>query len=127
MARKDTVHYPVATAQSMASSFNTPATVITYLDNISYQINITTNNSVGTFAVQASDDYDLYPGGAVRVAGNWINLNLAGGTPFAAAANDNIMIDLNQLPFKAIRIAYTSGTPGTGTCDIILVAKQLGG
>ena len=58
--------------------------------------------------------------------GNWINLVLAGGTPFVAAANDQILIDLNQLPFTAIRLSYTSTIAGTGVADIFITARQLG-
>lgn len=128
MARKDSFQYQLSAAQSLAADFTSPITTIKWLDNIAYQINITTTNSVGTFAVQASADYKTNePGTQVLNPGHWVNLTLAGGTPNANAANDSILIDLNQLPFVAIRIAYTSNTPGTGTCDIYLAGRQLGG
>lgn len=128
MARKDTVYYVLEASKSLAASFNTAPTMVTYLDNIAYQIDVTTTNSTGSFAVQASLDYS--PGGPNQLPanpGNWINLVLSGGTPTVAAANDDILIDLNQLPYKAIRLAYTSTIAGTGTCSIKLMAKQLGG
>lgn len=128
MARKNTLRYRVATAQSLTTSFTTSATLIKYLDNCSYQINITTSNSIGTFTVQGSNDYNVdEPDNVISNAGNWIDLTLGGGTPFANAANDNIIIDLNQLPFNAIRIHYTAATPGTGTCEIWMNCKQVGG
>lgn len=118
-----------ATPFSLASSFTTPATVVRNLDNCSYQINITTSDSVGTFAVQVSNDYYVNEGNdnVVENAGNWTTLTLAGGTPFADAANDTIVINLNQLPFYAVRLAYTAGTPGTGTCTVFVTDKQIGG
>ncbi len=128
MARKNVVVYKVANAQSMAANFTTSPTLIKYLDNMAYQINISTTDSVGTFAVEASLDYAVDEvGNTVTNLGNWVPLNLAGGVPFAAAANDTILIDLNQLPFNAIRLSYTSGTAGTGHCDIYIMARQLGG
>ncbi len=127
MARKNTLVYTIATAQSLAANFTTVATIVEYLDNISYQIDITTSNSVGTFTVQASNDYEVNTAGAVVNEGTWIDLELGGGTPFANAANDNILISLNQVPFVAIRLEYTSSVAGTGTCAITLTAKQLGG
>lgn len=127
MARKNVLNYEVAIGQSLASSFQTPATVIKYLDNCSYQIVVTTSDSTGTFAVQGSNDYEVAePGNIISDPGHWVDLPLS-GTPFVSAASDDILIDLNQLPFSAIRVSYTSATPGTGTCDITLNSKQVGG
>lgn len=127
MARKDTLVYKVATAQSLSASFQSPATVVKQLDNCSYQINVNTTDSTGTFSVQGSDDYAVSePTNVVTNVGHWIDLPL-GGTPVSSAAVDQILINLNQIPFYALRVTYTSSTAGTGTCDIIMVAKQLGG
>lgn len=129
MARKDTLVYKLSTAKSLATSFTSPITLIKNLDNISYQINITTSDSTGTFAVQGSNDYAVSePTNVVTNTGTWVPLTLGGtGSPSAAGANDSILIDLNQLSFNALRVAYTAGTAGTGTCDITLVARQVGG
>lgn len=133
MARKNTNVYRVKTAAgadtfSLAASFTAPPTIVTYMDNCAYQIDITTTNSTGSFVVQASLDYAVDAlSGTVTNAGNWITLTLAGGSPIAAAANDDIMISMNQLPFVAIRISYTPTIVGTGTCAIYLSSKQLGG
>ncbi len=98
-------------------------------DNVSYQINITTSNSIGTFAVQGSDDYQPRTAQQPGNTGNWVTLPLGGATaaPTAAAANDSILINLNQVPFNALRVTYTVGTAGTGTCDIWETQKQVGG
>lgn len=111
--------------QSMAANFTSPATVIKYTDNVCYQINATTTNSIGTFAVQTSLDYVPAndPAGPA-VAGNWTTLALS-GTPTINAASDTISINLNQVPASAIRLVYTSTTAGTGTCDIYITAKGL--
>lgn len=129
MARKNAVLHRLETAKSMAASFTTAPTIVRYLDNCSYQINITTSNSVGTFSVEGSLDYEVNEanGDVVVHAGNWIALNLSGGTPSAAAANDSILIDLNQLPYNAIRLKYTSSVAGTGVCEILIMCRQLGG
>lgn len=123
--RKNTLVHQIATNQSLSSDFTTSPTVIRYLDNCSYQILITTTDSIGTFSIQGSNNYQENLG-AVSSNGNWVDLTLGGGTPFVNAADDDIMIDLNQLPFNAIRIAYTSGTAGTGTCNIYLACKAVG-
>lgn len=127
MARKNVLaHEKIASAQSLSASFFSTPTVIDYMDNVGYQINITTTNSIGTFAVQASLDYQVADALHTPNAGTWVNLALS-GTPAAAGANDSIIIDLKQLPFSAVRIAYTSSVAGTGVADIYIELKQVGG
>lgn len=124
--RKNILQYKVASEQSLAANFISDPTVIKFLDNCSYQINVTTTNSSGTFVVQASNDYSINPNtNSVINAGTWVTVDLEGGVPYAAGASDSILIDLNQLPFNAIRVKYTSSVAGTGVCDIFLNAKQL--
>lgn len=128
MARKDVLTpYRIATAQSLATSFTTSPTTVTYTDNCGYQINVTTSNSTGTFFVQGSLDYAVDPTtNVVKNAGSWTDLVLS-GTPTVAAANDTILLDLNQLPYNAIRLRYASTVAGTGTADIYIMTKQVGG
>lgn len=126
MARKDTLLHELLVDQSLSSSFNSPATVIRYGDNISYQIDITTTNSIGTFSVQVSNDYAVGPDNTITNAGTWNTLTLS-GTPTVDATNDIISISLNQVPYFAIRLAYTSSTAGTGTCNAWITSKQVGG
>jgi len=116
----------IAQAQSLATSFNSTPTVITYVDNVAYVINVTTTDSTGAFAVQVSEDYAPPPQGSNTPAnaGTWTTLTLS-GSPVVAAANDTIAISLNQLPFNAIRLAYTAATAGTGTCKITIQTKGL--
>ncbi len=136
MARKNTLVtqlFPDASDHtipfSLSTGFTSPATVVRDLDNCSYQINVSTTDSVGTFAVEVSNDYYVNPSsdGTVTNTGNWTALTLAGGTPSVNLANDTIVINLNQLPFYAIRLRYTSTTAGTGTATIFITDKQLGG
>lgn len=126
MSRKNTLNYKLLTNQSLASSFTSPATFVRNTDNISYQIDVTTSDSVGTFTVQVSDNYAVGPDAIVTNPGTWLNLTLS-GVPTVAAANDVIGISLNQLPYDAIRLVYTAGTAGTGTCSAIITSKQIGG
>lgn len=101
--------------------------MITYLDNCSYQINITTTDSTGTFLVQGSNDYQAREAVQIPNVGNWVTLPLSGpnANPVVAAANDSILIDLKQLPFNAIRLSYTSTIAGTGVVDIFIECKEL--
>lgn len=128
MARKNVLAHKIAEAQSLVDDFTTEPTVIQFLDSVSYQINVTTTNSEGIFIIQASNDY--VPEDPTQSSkaddGNWVDLALT-GVPTVAAADDSIMVDLNQLPYKALRLKYTSSVAGTGTCEILINARQLGG
>lgn len=127
MARKNVLRYKLAAAQSLAADFITEPTLIKYLDNCSYQINITTTDSTGTFIIEVSDDYNIEePTNAVENPGTWAPLMIS-GTPTVAAADDIITVYINQMPFNAMRVRYDAGTPGTGVCDIWVTAKQIGG
>ena len=127
MARKNVVVYQVGTNLAMSANFTTAPTLIKYLDNCSYQINIATTDSTGSFSVEGSLDYAIdETTGKVTNPGNWIALVLS-GTPTAAAANDSILIDLNQLPFNAIRLVYDSTVAGTGIANVYVMCRQLGG
>lgn len=113
-------------SHSLSATFSTAPTVIDWLDNLVYQIIVTTTDSIGTFSVQASLDY--VPAGQTSSApnaGTWTDLTLGGGTPTVNAANDSIIINLNQLPFHAIRLTYTAGTAGTGVAKILIEGKMI--
>ena len=116
---------PVASSQSLASSFNSTPTMIPYLDNCAYQINISTSDSTGTFSVQGSLDYNQAEFYQLGTPGNWVDLSLGGGVPTVAAANDSILINLTQVPFNALRIHYSSTVAGTGVADIIFMSKAI--
>jgi hypothetical protein len=128
MARKNIVDHLLVENQSLSASFESAPTMVQWMDNISYQINCATIDSEGTFAVEASLDYvpsDPTQGKAAAT-GNWVSLDI-GGIPTISGANDVILIDLNQLPFKAIRLSYNSIVAGTGVCSIYINARQVGG
>ena len=114
-----------ASATSLAASFSSTPFDIRTLDNIAVQLNATTSNAVGTFSVQGSLDYN--PGGSTSpsgpVAGNWIAITLP-AIPTLASVDAQFLLDLNQLSFPWLRIAYTR-TSGTGTVDIYVSGKAV--
>lgn len=127
-ASKANLVYQLLSNQSLSASFTSPPTVVRTLDNCSYQINVTTTDSQGTFQVQVSNDYYVSEANSSDVinSGTWVPITLAGGTPTVAAVSTNIVINLNQLPFYAVRIAYISTTAGTGTCNCFITDKRIG-
>jgi hypothetical protein len=126
MSAKNTLVYQLFKDKSLATSFTSPVTFIRYTDNVSYQIVVTTTNSTGNFFLEVSDDYTEIQTGIPENVGNWHRLTLS-GQPNVAAANDVIGISLNQLPYAAIRLVYVSTVAGTGTCDVTITGKRLGG
>ncbi len=115
----------IASAQSLSASFVSVPTMIPYGDNVSYQINVTTTDSQGSFYVQVSNDYSPNtPDYPTKNAGNWATLTLS-GNPSVSSTNDVITLNLNQVPYKAIRLGYTSTVAGTGVCDIFVGYKDL--
>lgn len=131
MSVKNTFTSQILTSKSLTTSFSSSPTRIIYTDNISYQINVFTTNSTGTFTIEASDDYQFDPvANKALNTGNWNALPLgssSGPNPVVNAANTVISVSLNQVPFEYIRITYTANTPGTGTCDAFITCKRLGG
>lgn len=126
MARKNVLKYEVAAGQVLAADFSSDPTIVQYHDNVSYQINVRTSDDQGSFVVQASNDYSVDSvTGSVINAGNWVDLS--GTTLSINAANDTLMINLNQVSFYAVRIHYASSVSGTGDCDIWIDARQIGG
>jgi hypothetical protein len=127
MGRKNVLIHELVASKSLSTSFISPVTTIIYTDNVSYQINVATTDSFGTLNVQVSDDYATNPTtGAVMNPGTWDSLVLS-GTPTVSGATDSIIISMNQLPFTAIRLIYTSSVAGTGTADIYITTKAIGG
>jgi len=125
--RKNSTNFRLLQAQSMKSSFTTPPTIVQFMDNIGYQINVDANGSSGTFAVEASLDYVPSDPTQEKPAssGTWVPLTLAGGTPTISGSDDTISIALQQVPFKALRLSYTSSVAGTGVCDIWVNVRQI--
>lgn len=98
---------------SLATSFNTISTSIANLDNVAYQIAITTSNSTGTFTLQCSSDN--------------INWDTVGTAALVAGTSDTATLWVNQEYCSPnVRLHYAAGTAGTGTCTIILTAKDIG-
>lgn len=119
---------PVNVIFTTASMFGTLTVLslpsnISYKDSVAYQVQWT-GNPTGTFDVHGSVDYN--PGqpqsnGAPN-SGHWIPLGLTINT--SSSGSDNL-VNLNQLGFPWIRMAYTNST-GSGVLSGYLFAKSLG-
>lgn len=104
---------PNPVLQSLAASFTTPVTKVVQGDKISYQINIFSSDSTGTFNVQGSLD--------------GINFSTIGPAGIVAAANDTAICDIIDADCFYYQLTYTPTVPGTGTCQIWVSWKADGG
>lgn len=104
---------------SLATAFTTIPTNVQYEDNTSYQINVTTTNSIGTFTVEVCSDYNPN----IAASGNWSNMGTAASPN---AANGIFFCEIVSGPRSWIRLNYAVGTAGTGTCTILVSAKNIG-
>jgi hypothetical protein len=125
MSRRNVLKpHVLASAQSLASSFQTDPTNIENLDNIAYaiQTNGVTDNA-GTFGVQlrlkkADSPSEVTP---------WIDLTLD-APPTLNNADNNFYIYLSGLVATEIRLVFTAaGTAPDGTAALWISGVQAGG
>lgn len=123
MPRKN-VLFPYTQSASMGASVTTTPTHIAFLDSIAVQIDVTTTDAVGTFALQGSCDYVKGDAENAAVTGNWINITLSPVIPDAASADAHTLINMQQVAFPWIRLVYTR-TSGTGTLAVTITGKEI--
>ena len=123
MPRKN-VLLPYTQTSSMSASVTTTPTHIAWLDNIAVQIDVTTSDAVGTFALQGSVDYNKGDANTPAATGNWIAITLSPVIPAAASADAHTLINLQQLAYPWIRLVYTRSS-GTGILAVTIAGKEI--
>jgi hypothetical protein len=119
---------PITFTLNMASSVNSPPTILKSNTVYSYSVSWTGTIPVGTLSLQTSNDYALNTTGQVSNAGTWNtvpgNVNGAYATTIAISGNTgNGMIDYSApTGVHSVRLAYTAAS-GTGTMTIVFTAK----
>lgn len=112
----------IVSAGSLAANLQSPATEISFLDNVFYQCNITGATAAGTLKVQTSNDYqEIEPTRDIVNPGTWVDLP---GMSATIAGPDTVDFDINQIGSCAIRIAFVQ-TSGTGSIDIYVSGKMV--
>lgn len=94
---------------------------------INYAFNWTGSSPIGTIAVECSNDYSLFPNGAVNNAGTWTIMTIQyQGIPVQSVPvsgnTGNGSIDIQLTAAYATRVIYTAGS-GTGTLNSIVNLK----
>lgn len=126
MARKDTIQNFLPFGSSgcdMSSSQTSTYSNVLGMDNIGLLLSWSGASSpVGSFSVEVSNDYNN--SNAIN-SGTWIALDF-GSTISISGSSGSHEININQLPYSWIRTKYTR-TSGSGTLNVFLSAKQMGG
>lgn len=107
--------YALETARTLASNFTTDAYSVEYLDNVGICIKCSSvTDNTGTFTIQGSVDGVTF----VEITVSPVMV--------LADASQNFLINLNQMPFKELKVDFVAagGTPD-GTCDIAIMAKRI--
>jgi hypothetical protein len=118
MALKNIIKpYHLMVDGDMSGNLTSALVDVTYTDNVGIQLNFT-GTPTGVFAVEGSVDYDDH-----LQTGNWSELTFS-TTPSAVGAADVHLLNLNQLPYKKIRVTYTESS-GSGTLNIYVMSKGL--
>jgi hypothetical protein len=123
MPRKN-VLLPYTQTAAMSANATTTPTHIAWLDNIAIQIDVTTSDAVGTFALQGSVDYNKGDANSPAVTGNWIDITLSPVIPAAASADAHTLINMSNVAFPWIRLVYTRSS-GTGTLAVTIAGKEI--
>ncbi len=96
---------------------------VTYLDTISYQVNILAGDMNGTFTILASNDYDPVKNEGTFVP-TAVTLAATSGS-FAGSQPSGFLNIVNwSLPYKYVRLRYVN-TSGTGEFDAVLNGKGI--
>lgn len=106
--------YKLIDAHALSASFDSKAVNIQYLDNIAFQLSVTTTANTGTFSVQVSLDGQI-----------WDTLSLSPAIPALADASTVITINLNQLPYTWVRIHFEIGTGTNGSVTGYVTGKEI--
>jgi hypothetical protein len=118
---------PVIVNGDMSGTITSAVTIVPSLTLGSYAYSWAGTSPVGTLAIQISNDYALYPTGAVQNAGTWVSVyvTLNGSTvtnSIPVSGNTGKGIVEWSTGAYAIRTVYTAGS-GSGTLQATFVGK----
>lgn len=121
--------HSVITNGDMSADITSQVTVLQSLTRVSYQAIWSGGSTpIGTFAIEASNDYELNPDGTVKNSGTWKALPIIlddGTVALSAPITGNSgtgIINADGIAEYAVRCFYDR-TSGSGTLNVIVNAK----
>jgi len=115
MGRKNVIDgFSSISAGDMSGDITGTVSDVLFTDNIGMQATWSGTAPVGELLVQGSNDGITYT-------------DLDFGVPIAVTGTPgNLLININQFPYSKIRVYYDR-TSGSGTLNVKLTSKQIGG
>lgn len=104
--------YRLVTNGSLGADFYSPASTVTYDDNVGYQVKYT-GDAIGQFYIQGTINGE-----------DWEDLELSAEIPVEGAPG-SFVVNLNQIPYYQLRLRF-SHTSGTGTLQAWIMTKTVG-
>lgn len=95
----------------MSGNLTSDSVDVTYTDNVGFQLTFT-GTPTGTFSCEGTVDEV-----------SWSPLSFS-STPTASGAADTHLFNINQIPYKKLRVKYTR-TSSTGTLNVYVMSKGL--
>ena len=111
--------YSILNNVLMTGNQTSGAVQVPYLDNIGLQAVWTGTTPVGALVVECTEDDTTN----TLITSTWTALDF--GSAISVSGNSgNHIINMNQLPYKAVRVRYVF-TSGTGNITVKITAKML--
>ncbi len=125
MARKDVNLFPVIVDGAMSGNVTSVVTDCRYMDNISYQVRWSAGSTpLGEMIVEITNqDYPQLTN--LGQAVTWTPLDFGATISIAGNSGDHLL-NINQYPGAWMRIRYAR-TSGSGTLNVNMMSKQVGG
>lgn len=126
MARKNVTTHTMLESGDMSSSLQSESTNVTHLDVATIRLNWTSTDAVGIVKVQAKQ---ANKPNQPETGSDWFDIEGLSSISIdmtAPSPDSSHQIIFTQLPFTDIRLVYTP-TSGTGTMNVKITAKQVGG
>lgn len=114
VARKNTLIYQNITNGDMSGPITSAVTDISNTDNIGIEL-VFTGTAQGAFYVDSSIDGTTFTA-----------MDFGSPGPLAAGSADSILLNIQQCPYRKIRVRYVP-VSGTGTLNAWISTKQIGG
>lgn len=119
--------FSVITNGDMSANITSSVTILQSLTNVGYSLSWSGASPVGNASIEVSNDYSVFPNGAVNNAGTWTTLELSSGgsivTSIGITGNTGTAyIEIQKTSAYAIRLKYTRAS-GSGTLNATIMGK----